>query len=86
MRLQPERAGVHDGIDTGFLPPRSLIATAVDLAVVTAAQRHCELVADLAAERAELREAQVVGVAGVPVADQAQRFGSFAEITRRAAI
>ena len=40
------------------------------LAVMTAAERHGELVADLAAERPALGKSQVMGVAGLPTADQ----------------
>ena len=40
------------------------------LAMMAAAERHGELIADLAAERPALREAQVMGVAGFAAADQ----------------
>lgn len=43
---------------------------AMKLAVMTAAQRHGELIADLAAERPALGKAQVMGVAGFTSADQ----------------
>ena len=44
--------------------------------MMAAAQRHGELVADLAAERPALREAQVVGVGRLPAADQARLLGN----------
>jgi hypothetical protein len=47
----------------------------VDLAVVGAAGRDRELVADLADQCARLGEAQVMGVRGAPPADQAGLLG-----------
>jgi len=41
-----------------------LIATAMDLTAVAPAQRHDELVADLAPQRRMLRQAKVVGIRG----------------------
>ena len=62
MRLQPQRAGNDIRVDTGLLPPRGFIATAMDLPMMAPAQRHGELIADLASERAVLREAKVMGI------------------------
>ena len=42
----------------------------MDLAVMSTAERHGELVADFAAERSALRKAQVMGVGGFATADQ----------------
>jgi hypothetical protein len=75
MRLQPKRAGTDTGVDTGLLPPRGFIATAMDLAMMAAAQRHGELIACLPAECAVLREAQMMGVFGPAAADQSGLFG-----------
>lgn len=60
MRLQPKRAGAPHWIDIGFLPPRG--RRSEDLAVMAAAQQHGKLVADLAAQCAELRETKMVGI------------------------
>jgi len=43
----------------------------MELPVVAAAQGHGELIAGLAAKRPALREAQMMGVAGLAAADQA---------------
>lgn len=51
-------------VDAGVLPPLSFVADAVDLAVMSAAEWYRELVADLEAEPARLREPQMVGIAG----------------------
>ncbi len=47
----------------------------MELAVVAAAQRDGELVADLAAKCPRLRDAQVMGIAGLAAADQARLAG-----------
>jgi hypothetical protein len=47
----------------------------VNLAVVGAAERDGELVADLAAQRPRLAEAQVMGVGGAATADEAWLLG-----------
>jgi hypothetical protein len=65
VRFQPERTSRHGRIDPGAAPPGGFIAAAVDLAVVAAAQRDSELVADLAAECSALGKAQVVWIRGL---------------------
>jgi hypothetical protein len=62
MRLQPERASRGGRIDASFLPPCRFIATAMDLAVMSAAERHSEFVADFAAKGPVLCSAQMVGI------------------------
>jgi hypothetical protein len=54
-------------------PPSHFIAAAVDLTVMTTTQRYSELVAHLAPKRAMLREPQVMGVGGLPAANQASQ-------------
>ena len=63
-RFEPKRAGCCGGIEASLLPPSGFVADAVHLAMVSAAQRDGELIADLAPERPALGEAQVVGVQG----------------------
>jgi hypothetical protein len=50
----------------GPVPPSALVTLPVKLAMVDAAQRHCELIRYPAAERARLREAKMVSLAGLP--------------------
>jgi hypothetical protein len=45
------------------------------LAMMASAQRHGELIADLSAERAMLREAQMVCICGPAPANQTRLFG-----------
>jgi hypothetical protein len=49
MRLEPKRPGRDDGINSSALPPSRFVAAAVDPAMMSAAQRDSELIADLAA-------------------------------------
>jgi hypothetical protein len=75
MLLQPQRAGWDGRIDTGLLPPSGFIATAMDLTVVTAAQRDGELVADFSTECPTLRVSEVVGIRGTSPANKTRVLG-----------
>ena len=75
MGFEPKRAGRDCRVDAGLAPPCGFIAAAMDLAVVSPAQRHGELVADLAAERPMLRKPKVVGVRRLAAADQTRLLG-----------
>ena len=66
----PELAGNLQGVDPGRLPPAEFIARAVEFPGVGAAERDRELIADFAAERPNLGEAQVMRVAGLAAADK----------------
>src|SRR5580698_3115056 len=72
MRFKPKCACIYGRVDACLVPPCSFIAVAVHFAMMAAAERDGELVADLAAERPALREAQVVSIARLPSADQAR--------------
>jgi hypothetical protein len=75
MRRQPKRTGSAGRIKASIIPLCRFITTAMDLAMTAAAQRHGELIADLSAERAVLREAQMMGVCGPAAANQTRLFG-----------
>jgi hypothetical protein len=62
MGLEPQRAGRNRRVNPYISPPGRLIAVAMNLAVMAATQRDCELIADLSAESGVLCEAQVMGV------------------------
>ena len=47
---------------SAFLPPRGFITTAMDLAMMAAAERYVELVTDLATECSLLHEAQMMRI------------------------
>jgi hypothetical protein len=57
-------------VDVRGLPPRRLIAVPVKGAMVGAAERHRELIADPAAQGPRLHESEVMGVARLPPAEQ----------------
>jgi hypothetical protein len=59
-------------VDVGGLPPRRLIAVPVEGAMVGAAERHRELIADPASQGPRLHESEVMGVARLPPAEEAR--------------
>ena len=71
MGFKPQRPRGAGWIESELLPPRRFVAVTMNFAMVSAAQRDRELVTGLAAERPVLRKAQMMGVAGLPSADQA---------------
>ena len=75
MGLKPKCSGRDDRINTDVCPPNGFVATAVDLAMVPAAQRDDELIADLAAERPSLGKSQMVSVRRPSAANQARTPG-----------
>jgi hypothetical protein len=80
MGLQPQRASRTDRINACVAPPRSFIAAAVNFAMVLAAKWHRELVADLAAKRTTLREAQVMGVRRPSITNQTGLLGHVSNV------
>ena len=66
---QPVRNG--DRVEASGRPPCRLVATPVEGAMVGAAQRHRELIADPAAQGPWLHESEVMGVARLPPTEQA---------------
>jgi hypothetical protein len=70
MGFKPQLTSRDGRIDAGFAPPCGFIAMTMKLAMMTAAKRHGELVADLATKCPALRKAQVMGVGRFATADQ----------------
>ena len=48
MAFEPQRAGWDRRVNTGLLPPLCFIAAPMDFAMMTAAERNGEFIADLA--------------------------------------
>ena len=71
MGLLPEATGDLQRLEFALLPPGWFIAGLVQRAVMAATKRHRELVADLHADGARLGKAEMVGIAGSPVTDEA---------------
>jgi hypothetical protein len=69
--FQPEDARHNGRINPNLAPPRGLVAAAVEVATVSAAQWDRELIADLAAQGQALRKTQMVSVRRSPAANQA---------------
>jgi hypothetical protein len=55
--FRPKFVRYRQNVDAGTLPPQSFVTGAVDLAMMSAAERYSELVADLEAKATYLREA-----------------------------
>ena len=82
MGVQPQDASGNRRINSSLLPPRGFIAAAVNLAMMTAAHRNCELVADLPPECPALHETEVVSVRRSPAADQTRVGGDKFDVPR----
>jgi hypothetical protein len=76
--LAPELTGDLDGVDAGRLPPGLLVAGAMDRAVMRAAERDGEFIADLAAKGTGLGEPEVVGIRGLAAAHETRLLGDIA--------
>ena len=70
MRLPPQLQGNIHGLEFLFIPPNPFIAEAVQFAMMTAAERDGELIADLHADGPRLGKAQMVGIGWLPAADE----------------
>jgi hypothetical protein len=57
MRFEPQRTGAGARINPRVLPPCRLVATAVDLAMMPAAEWHGKLIAHFTAKRPWLSKA-----------------------------
>jgi len=62
--------GNWQGIDVEALPPGQLIARLMQLAMMTAAERYGELIADFETERSGLGKAQVMRIGRLPAAHE----------------
>ena len=73
--LSPQIASDRDGIDARILPPPRLIAPAMKLSMMLAAQRHGEFIAHLSSECPWLGKAQMMGVRRFSTTDDASLCG-----------
>ena len=71
-RLGPELSGNWAGIDAKIVPPGSFVTRVMERAMMCAAQRDSELVADFTPEGPRLGKAKVMGIRGRSPADQAR--------------
>src|SRR5262249_12202962 len=78
--MLPELARHFDGVDTGGLPPCSLVTGSMNGAVVRAAKRYSEFVADPAAERPRLHGSKMMGVRWLAAADEACLLSDIAQM------
>src|SRR5262249_13521881 len=80
VRRLPEPAGNLDRVKAGLPPPRALVARAMHRTMMPATERDCELIADLAAERAGLGESEVVGIRWLAAAHETRLLGDIAQV------
>src|SRR5260370_5632177 len=79
-RAAPKFTGYLDGIDTGLLPPCSLVACAMNRAVVDAAERHRKFIAGLTSERLWLHASKMMRVRWLASADEASLLSDVAQM------
>jgi len=76
----PKFTGYLDWVDTGLLPPCSLVACAMNGAVMDAAERNREFIAGLTAERPWLQVSKMMGVRWLAPAHEACLSGDKAQV------
>src|SRR5262249_34040659 len=64
----------------GLAPPRAFVARAVHRAMMPSTERDREFIADLAAERAGLREPEMMGVRGLAAAHETRLLADIAKV------
>ena len=72
MRYFPKTSRDFQGIHSVTVPPREFVAGLVQLPMMPAAKRHCELIAHFEANCPGLRKPQVMGIGWLPAADEAR--------------
>ena len=78
--LSLELAGDLNGVDAGRLPPRLLVAGAMDGAMMRAAERDGEFVARFAAERPRLQVAKMMRIGLFAPADETRLLGDITKV------
>ena len=68
--MLPKRICDLERIDSPSLPPHLFVASLVQLPMMTATERHSELITDLETDRARLRKTQMVWIGWAPTADK----------------
>ena len=71
VRLFPQALSNLQGADFQIFPPSHLVAGLMQLPMMTAAERHGELVADFETQRSGLGKPQVMRIGRLPAADEA---------------
>jgi hypothetical protein len=79
-RISRKLASDLERVDTGLLPPSSLVAGAIYSAVMGTAERDSEFVAGLAAQRRRLHVPKMVRVRWLAAADEACLLGGVAQM------
>jgi hypothetical protein len=80
VSFEPQRASGDIRIDTNLIPPCSFITRTMDLAMMSSAQRDSKLIAHLAAQRAVLHKAQMMGIRRSATANQTGLTGHMSNV------
>jgi hypothetical protein len=72
MRSLPKLPRDFQGVDPYVLPPSDFVTSLVQLSMMTAAERHGELITHLKTHRPRLRKTQVMWIGRLPAADEAR--------------
>ena len=70
MAFFPKPLGDLQRLNLEVSPPNNFVAGLMQLAMMTAAERHRELVADFQTQRSRLRKPQVMRVARLPATNE----------------
>ena len=62
MSFQPQRPGNRDRVNSGLHPPCFLATGPMELAMMTSAKGYRVFIADLASERSDLHEPEMMGI------------------------
>jgi hypothetical protein len=74
MRFEPQSTGGDSRINADLLPPRRLVATTMDFAMMAAAEQYGEFVANLSAKGPLLRKAYMMRIGRRATANQTGLF------------
>jgi len=72
--LAPQSVCYSERLNADLCPPRCFVATSMNFAVVSTAQRHRELITRLASKCSALCKSEVVRIGGTPTANQTRMF------------
>ena len=76
MRLLPKTPCDFQGINLQVFPPCLLVASLVELSVVTPAEGYGEFITHFETDRSRLRKPEVMGIGRLPAANQARLGGN----------
>jgi hypothetical protein len=80
MIIQPQLQGNRHRVNTLLFPPAMLGGATVQVAVMEGAERYDIFVADFLTKASTLGEAEMMGMRGLPIADEAGKFSHMSQM------